>query len=56
MFCFSVAYDANAKGDLMCGNEQVMGIKGGKLEKETTVRYTFSVKWQVRALPLALPI
>lgn len=47
MLPFSVAYDPNAKGDEMCNDDKALGIKGGKLDKETVVRYTYSVKWIV---------
>jgi hypothetical protein len=42
-----VAFDEKATGEEMCNNENPLGIKGGKLEKPTSVRYTYSVKWQV---------
>lgn len=42
----SVAFDEKATGEEMCNNENPLGIKGGKLEKPTSVRYTYSVKWQ----------
>lgn len=41
----SVGYDPNAQGEAMCSDLTPMGVVGGRLEKETTIRYTYSVKW-----------
>lgn len=39
----SIAYDPHVK---RCNYYKAMGIKGGKLTNETTIRYSYSVRWE----------